>query len=195
MGVSGRTSVAVLLALAAPGCGGSEDRAQEAPIPLGDPPAAVRDACRDTEATFAVRCPARWPSVPGSRPKLQRLGDGDRYQLSINDSAFRTADVGHILVGGQTRELPLAGDRGDRWPGAPALGLLKGGAIVGTGSVGAARALVVRMPRYPRGGVHGGHVVALWNSGGHGYAVSLHFSGYPLADRIATVLALARSAA
>jgi hypothetical protein len=181
----------VLVALSGSGCGNSEPPPPRAePIPLGEPPAVVWEACARAPAAVPALCPRRWPLLDDSRPKLQELSRGSAYLLSFNDPAFRTADVGHVLVGGQQRELPLAGERGERWPGAPALGLPAGGKLVAR----AGGALAVKMPRYPRGGVHGGHVVALWNSGGHGYAVSLHFAGYPLPDRVATAFAMARSA-
>jgi hypothetical protein len=47
--------------------------------------------------------------------------------------------------------------------------------------VGGRPGLLLRAGPYPAGGLHGGHVVALWNDGGRGYVVSLHFEdgGHP----------------
>ena len=196
MGRRGAAAVAASMALAASGCGGSSDAPAPSvePIPLAESPAEVREGCAAARSPVPVLCPQEWPQLDDSRPELQDLSRRDSYLLSFNDPAFQTADVAHVLAGGQSPELSVTGRRGARWPGAPALGLVAGGRVVGAGIVAGGPALVVRMPRYPRGGVHGGHVVAVWNSGGHGYTVSLHFAGYPLADRIATVLSMARSA-
>jgi hypothetical protein len=64
---------------------------------------------------------------------------------------------------------------------------------VGSARVDDARATVLREPPYPAGGLHGGHVVVLWNEGGHGYLISVH--GERLSQRalVSIALAMARS--
>jgi len=61
-------------------------------------------------------------------------------------------------------------------------------------------AVALRMPwGYPAGGLHGDHVIVVWNQHGHGYLVSVHFSGgrgtfrYSEDDRIHAALAIADS--
>ena len=50
------------------------------------------------------------------------------------------------------------------------------------------RAAVLREPPYPQGGIHGGHVVIVWNQGGHGYIVSAHGARMSQSDTISTAL-------
>jgi len=60
-------------------------------------------------------------------------------------------------------------------------------------------ALVLEAPPYPRGGLHGDHAIVVWNEGGRGRLVSLHFDDehdpgrYDRDDRIAAALAVAGS--
>jgi hypothetical protein len=108
----------------------------------------------------------------------------------------------HMLFGTRCRPFPLA-TRGRAWPRVLShvlpddLGLIGSTPEVpgqpGVGgkpvrltvlrriSVGGERGLLLRVKSYPAGGVHGGHVVALWNTVGRGYVVSLHFQddGHP----------------
>jgi hypothetical protein len=54
-------------------------------------------------------------------------------------------------------------------------------------------ALVLREPLYPQGGLHGGHVIVLWNQAGHGYLASVHGIGMTQPQLIAAAVALAAS--
>jgi hypothetical protein len=125
----------------------------------------------------------------------------------------------HLLFGTRCRTLPLS-TRGRSWPrtvGAvlPAdLGLIGSTReIPGTPGGGepvrltALRRLMIaghaglllRVKAYPEGGVHGGHVVALWNAAGRGYVVSVHFEdndrpGQNVGMEEATTLAIAAEA-
>jgi hypothetical protein len=179
-------------------------------IPLGRPPAAVERLCRQAARRTFARCPKEFP----------RSGDSDRivtqmltprgyagYLLSFNDLSFHTSDGGHVILGGQPKPLELGGRPGRRWPqraqqepddelkvparlhGPRRLVLLQ------NAEVGGADAIVLRAARYPIGGVHGGHVIVLWNAGGHGQMVSLHFATrrYSERDRVTAALAVARS--
>ena len=64
---------------------------------------------------------------------------------------------------------------------------------IGTATVHDNRAALLRAPPYPQGGIHGGHVVILWNQDGHGYLVSAHGVRMPQRDIINVALQVARS--
>jgi hypothetical protein len=42
--------------------------------------------------------------------------------------------------------------------------------------IGGHRGLLLDEPAYPTGGLHGGHIAAIWNRGASGYVLSLHFT-------------------
>ncbi|MBA3841479.1 MAG: hypothetical protein H0X39_02475 [Actinobacteria bacterium] len=73
--------------------------------------------------------------------------------------------------------------------------------ILRLSTVSGSRALVLVAPDYPAGGFMGGHVIILWNWGGHGYFISLHLdrsrtaAPYTQAERVSAALVIARSAA
>jgi hypothetical protein len=165
-------------------------------------------------------CPSRWPRRHG------RILDGRNLVLSgaqsylgtFNNSGAGTADAGHVFLGGQPTPFSLSGRAGDPWPrpGEPnpdeamrlppraaAAGRLPRATVVRRARVGHFPAIVIRLAPYPTGGVHGGHVVALWNERGRGYLISFHFSEvlepgpspYTLSQRVRTALRMATSAA
>lgn len=43
-------------------------------------------------------------------------------------------------------------------------------------NIGGHRGLLLRQAAYPNGGVHGGHIAAIWNQGANGHVLSLHFT-------------------
>lgn len=179
-------------------------------------PDRVAEACRAEARRYgaAVMCPTRWPA--GFRGPFRRVADYGRsstYLLDVEGAGI------HVMLGGSARGITLAGAPGERWirphQALPAVALrlpdrrratpIRGGGtfvqelpshVVRRASVHGRPALVLRAPPYPRGGIQGGHVIVVWNEGGRGYSVSLHFPGrdVSLARRTATVLALARSA-
>jgi hypothetical protein len=57
-----------------------------------------------------------------------------------------------------------------------------------------AAATVLQEPPYPKGGIHGDHVLVLWNEGGHGYMVSVHGERPSRPALVSIALAMARSA-
>ena len=108
----------------------------------------------------------------------------------------RTGTVFHLLFGGTCRPWDLH-TSDDRWPvrltiarstkdlrmvGTTMLvpGQTDGGhkpvalRVLGDARVGSARALVLRNPPYPTGGINGGHISIIWNADGAGYLVSGH---------------------
>lgn len=131
----------------------------------------------------------------------------DAYLIHAeNGFSRRGGHVFHLLVGGQRQSF-------GRWPAGvdPDLRVTTrkvtiptqdGGRFVqqlparriATARVHGARAAVLQEPPYPAGGLHGGHVVVLWNEGSHGYLVSVH--GERLSQRalVSIALAMARSA-
>jgi hypothetical protein len=185
-----------------------------APLTLGRAPAVER-ACRRAGLS---RCPARWPLRPGSRADGGRdFGRGAARLLSFVDNAVE-GEGGHLLLGERPRPYDLRGrpgepfrrprgdplqipsrrrvqpiPGGDRWVSESPARILRVAAVRGH------RALVMRAPPYPRGGIHGDHAIVVWNEGGHGHLVSIHAhdavdpSRYDERNRIAAAIAVADS--
>jgi hypothetical protein len=192
----------------AAGCDDEATSASDTAIRLGPTPAKVMRTCRELQRRQSAPCPLRFPRTRGTRVEVQSLTPlGYRgYLASFNVGGFASDDGGHVLLAAQPRPLELSGRVNGGWPApgdAPDAQLrlrARGGfRVVERTTVGAARALVVRAPPYPAGGVHGGHVIVLWNRRGRGYVVSLHFtdhrdpSHYPERARVAAALSIARS--
>lgn len=157
-----------------------------------------------------VLCPTVYPGV-----LLSQVADGrgltlpayGGYLLTFNDPGIRTADVGHVFLGGQPARFSLAGSPGRGWPepgqSAPdrEMRIHRGARVIRRAPVGSDPALILRVAEpYPAGGVHAEHVLVLWNVGGHGYLVSVHLRGgrgrfaFSERDRVNAALAIARSA-
>lgn len=204
--------LATLLVLLVVGCGG-EHRRPAPDEPASRLPAAPRSISAECHhvaerSAFPVLCPATWLRHRGpGQPKLRSLENApDAYLIDAsNGFSRRGPDVFHVLLGGQRRPV------GHGLTGIdPALRLTtrrvtipkKGGGEfvqalpfrrIGSATVHGHRAAVLREPPYPQGGVHGGHVVILWNEAGHGYIVSAHGARMPQSDVISVALQLARS--
>ncbi len=201
--------------------------ARAAGIPLAPAPPVVLRFCRDRARRhkFEVLCPTRWPYVATSivTGSGRSVLGPSFYWGSFNDeTGFDDGDNGHLIFGGQRPPFSLAGLPRQTWPrpGQPdavkSLGLPRyittpeqGGRtfvaqrparVLRRSTVGSFRALVLVAPDYPTGGFMGGHVIVLWNGGGHGYFVSLHYDGsragarYTREQRVNAALAIARSA-
>jgi hypothetical protein len=146
------------------------------------------------------------------------------YWIETNDAAgFPADDDGHLIFGGQRPTFSLRGTIGQAWPrpgerlpvqqlGIPRLRTipLQGGGtfvqqrpprVVAHVTVRAHPGLVLAAAPYPLGGIMGGHVLVLWNEGGHGYLVSLHYDSrsrshsFSRSQRIEAALTVARSSA
>jgi hypothetical protein len=204
---------ALVAALLAVGCGEDEHPDIRVPAAPGllPVPEAVASACQQAtgRAAFPVLCPSKWPPHGGAgEPKLRAFGrTGDVYLLdAANGFSRRRTHVFHLLVGGQRRPF-------GPWPSGvdSDLGVTthkvtipeRGGGTfvqqllarrIATARVHGTRATVLREPPYPTGGIHGGHVVVLWNEGGHGYLVSVHAARLSQAPLVSVALAMARSA-
>lgn len=142
-----------------------------------------------------VRCPARLPAA-GDRPLEQVLRVGDRdlqrgrceYLVELRYEPAPRHVPYHYLFGGRCGRFPLRVQDG-HWPSE--LPLARDLRLVGEHNRPGqpptpARLQVERPPEadqmlygraspVPDGGVHGDHVVAVWNQGDAGYVLSLHF--------------------
>jgi hypothetical protein len=162
-------------------------------------PAAVLDACRSLvpSRTVLVLCPARLPVGRWAVTHTTLRNGRCAYLLDANTRPFGQSIPFHALAGGRCHPWPLATRRG-RWPAAAArlpddLGLI-GAKPLKPGQPGSATStpvpprvlrhihvgehpgLLLQEATYPNGGVHGGHIAAIWNQDGNGYVLSLHFT-------------------
>jgi hypothetical protein len=186
-------------------------RTSDLAVRLTPTPTAIKDACARTatSATFPVLCPARWPPPRGRGGRTARLFEraSSVYLLdAANGFTRRGGHVFHLLLGGQRRPFR-------HWPAGvdPRLRVttrqvtipMQGGGEfvqqlparrIGTARVHGAGAAILQEPPYPAGGLHGGHVVVLWNENGHGYLVSVHGERLSRRALISIALSMARSA-
>lgn len=161
------------------GAGGS-DQPERVRLRLASTPSELVDQCERLSARkhVTVLCPPKLavsraggtvrPGRPLCRPARAYMLE---YRVSARDGAF----AGRVLVGGALGPFELRGrEPGETWSkpdGSPiALGIPAGGRILARATVHKTSALVVAAPA---GGVHGGHVLVLWNEGGNGYLVSV----------------------
>jgi hypothetical protein len=211
--------VAALLVLSAAfgGCGGRSPAAQRArsgraTTGLQPTPLIITRTCRQASrrVAFGVLCPVAWPSAPSAiRPQLRWLAlTSHVYLLDALDVVDdRRAHVFHVLIGGQQHGFGSRGravDPGLRITTKLVRIPIRGGGTfvqqrpaqrIGTTTVNGTPALLLREPPYPQGGIHGGHILILWNHAGHGYVASVHGIGMTPPALIQTVIALARSEA
>jgi hypothetical protein len=171
----------------------------------------VREACR----RVAIACPTLLPVSSEGGPTVRDFGGrgGVTELLDVVDPAAFEAGSGsgwgaaHLWIGATRRELPVLGARGRRWPPPwllvkpPAAlriplrdGTMQRPTVLGPALVGDRPAVLLRSAPYPLGGVHGGHVLVVWNDRRrHGHLVSLHYGGVPLRTRLRAALAVATS--
>jgi hypothetical protein len=159
-------------------------------------PAPVLRRCHTLAASRQLRvlCPQR---LPQGRWVVnhETLRNGPcQYLLDLETRPFGSGGAFHILAGGRCGPWPMAAPRG-RWPARvplrPDLGLVGTKAlepgqapedqryvrlrVLRRAQVAGHAALVLAAAPYPDGGVHGGHTVAVWNEGGSGYTLTMHF--------------------
>jgi hypothetical protein len=159
------------------------------------------------------QCPTKFPRPPrAGRIETQTLTPRGYagYLLSVNLLGFRTDDGGHVILGSQPHPFVLSGKAGQRWPKRatqiPDAALKLPGRLHGPARLTVLRhvdvggdALALRAAPYPAGGLHGGHVIVLWNAGDRGQLVSLHFADhrhprrFTLKGRIAAAVKIALS--
>lgn len=193
-------AVAVLV-----GCGAGEpERPEHSGARTRAADVAFTQQCAREAGTVTVRvlCPTRLPTGGFEAPR--NYGDAPcTYLINLEPRGFlnRTGTVFHLLFGGTCQPWNLR-TRGDRWPAeltAPRSS--KDLRLIGTTSlvpgqteadrkrvalrvlrharVRSARALVLRNPPYPTGGIHGGHISVIWNADGAAYVVSGHAVASP----------------
>lgn len=192
-----RRGVAALMAvacLALAGCVDEENAGGRSSLPAA--PTGVGEGCRAAAeiAAFAVLCPTEWPATSRPATARLRLYESDGAYLLEAQSGFGTrAPVFHVLFGGQRKPFPAGFQGGGRQLRlttrrvvSPVYASPRGGRVIGRSvaelparRVGTTRihgrpAAIMQAPPYPKGGIHGGHAVVMWNEGGHGYLVSAH---------------------
>jgi len=166
-------------------------------------PAPVATACRvlARSRALAVLCPMRLPKGRWAVSHRTLRNGRCAYLLDLNTRPFGQNIPFHELAGGRCGQWPLT-TRSGRWPADSALaddlGLI-GAKPLRPGQpsvtiptpvrprvlrrieIAGHHGLLLQEAGYPSGGVHGGHIAAIWNQGGDGYVLSLHFTEQPRA--------------
>ena len=208
--VAAASAVVVLVSSDSPSSPSGSSSTSGPGAPLAPTPTAVTNACAEaaTSATFQVLCPARWPSPRGRGARKARIFEKapDVYLIdAANGFSRRGGHIFHLLVGGQRRPFR-------HWPAGvdPRLRIttrkvstpIQGGGEfvqqlparrIASARVHGAHADVLQEPPYPAGGLHGGHLVVLWNQDGHGYLASVHGERLSRRALISIALTMARS--
>jgi hypothetical protein len=164
--------------------------------------------CEKQRKPVPVACPTLFPARrEPARPRDRHDLSGrdftppgyPGYLVNFNDTAAPTDDLGHIILAAQPRPFSLAGQPGAAWPRIrpdPEMRIVTGTLLRRT-SVHGLPAILVRSRRYPAGGIHGGHILVVWNERRRGYLVSFHYRGgtasYTEQQRIGAALAIAVS--
>lgn len=144
-------------------------------------------------------CPMRLPAGRWIVSHRSLRNGRCAYLLDLNTRPFGENIPFHALAGGRCGRWPLA-TRNGRWPADRALlddlGLIGAKPLrPGQGStttptpvpprvlhrvdINGHPGLLLQQAAYPNGGVHGGHLSAIWNHDGNGYVLSLHFTEQP----------------
>lgn len=174
------------------------------------PPTVERHCAAIAETRrVGVLCPRRLPAGHWIvEHETLRLGPCE-YLVDLNRRPALGSDPFHVLAGGRCGGFSLAVKHA-QWPVdvrlTPDLGLVGSKPLTPAGStnaqhvrlralrrimVGAHAGLLLAAAPYPDGGVHGGHTIVVWNQGGNGYTLTMHFQQHGSrgrAARQATVL-------
>lgn len=143
-----------------------------------------------------VLCPTLLPKGRWVVRHRSLRGGPDEYLLDIETEPPGWGGAFHLLAGGRTGRFSLSTTPSGGWPRDTRLRRDLG--LVGAkplrpgqpaaqakrvrperlrrASVAGHDALLLRVRHYPDGGVHGGHLAVVWNVGGAGYTVTLHFA-------------------
>jgi hypothetical protein len=155
-------------------------------------------------------CPTSWPVTRAAGEPQAGVFEvaSDVYLLNAsNGLADRSPHIFHVLIGGQARPFGAVYKSID-----PRLRVttryvrvsIRGGGSfvqerpatrIASAMVHGVRAAVLREPPYPQGGLHGGHLIVLWDQGGRGYLVSVHGDGMTESALIRSAVELARLSA
>lgn len=161
--------------------------AQPLAAPLSPIPDPLVKRCErlGSRKAFRVLCPRSLPVAPGKQARpgnhaFERDRDPGSYFIEYQTgfSADPGDLVGHVLVGGQARRFRL---EGPPYGASDTLGIAdrrrfgqRPPRIVARSRVNGRRGVVLAAAPYPAGGIHGGHVLVMWNEAGAGYLVSVH---------------------
>jgi hypothetical protein len=188
----GVAALAAIASLALAGCGDDEPKGSNSG--LASAPPGVAEGCGEAAdvATVPVLCPTRWPDAarPGG-PRLHLWGGRTAYLLEAQAGFGGRSPVFHVLFGGQEKPFPRGFEGGGRQlkltTERETTPILAGGEptgryfvvslptrVVGDTRVHGRGAAILKAPPYPKGDIHGGHYIVMWNEGGHGYLVSTH---------------------
>jgi hypothetical protein len=157
---------------------------------------------------FPIMCPSAWPrSAAASEPQVGVFATTRATYLvnAFNGLSDHGPHIFHLFFGGQASPF-----RADLTSIDPSLRVtthdvripMRGGRTylqqraahdIGSTTVHRQRARILQEPPYPQGGLHGGHVLVLWNQSGHGYLVSVHGQGLARPTLIAAAVAFADS--
>lgn len=188
----------------------SEAPAERLPTRLNGLDRLCADAASDTARV--VRCTSWLPRGEWDGRALRSARC--EYLLDLNRRSAGRGGAYHALMGGRCGKFSLRTRRG-RWPAKPRrvrdLGLIGSKPqapgeretyfapvrlrVLRRASVGGRPALLLVAGPYPAGGIHGGHIAAVWNQHRAGYALTLHFAheGTTSDRRESVVLRAARS--
>jgi hypothetical protein len=175
-----------------------------------------RCAAEAPRRDIPVLCPTRLPNARGFARYQTLAHSRSEYLTDLQGSG----DPFHVLAGGRRGRFSLTTTTDGRWPvevPAPSatccataprdLGLI--GARPGERSdtwesvrlkllrrtaVAQQHALLLTAADYPDGGIHGGHLVVVWNQGDAGYALSMHFAARSERTRGEQLAVLAQAA-
>jgi hypothetical protein len=195
-------SLIVIAVLLVPACGDSEPAPREPDVELMGMPEKALRRCRD-QSLLAEACPDRVPLITPDASAF-RFADASeprgRYDvvsfewsgpypgLTPRNSPPRFAHI--VVVGGDVdRALSF------EWPTeTPAQEVPPGNKrrtplLLARPSWRGADGALVLAPSFPRGGIHGDHLVYRWSQGDADYALSLH-AWKPLEDAVATLRAV-----
>ena len=145
-----------------------------------------------SEIALPVRCPSWLPRGAWGGRALG--GGGCDYLFELHRRSAGRGGPYHAFVGGRCGNFSLR-TRSGRWPvkarRVSDLGLIgskpqapgEQGSyfaparlrVLRTTKVADRAALLLVAEPFPAGGVHGGHIAVVWNQGGAGYALTLHF--------------------
>jgi hypothetical protein len=208
--VAAASAVVLMDSSDSPSSRSGSSRTSGAGARLARAPTAITNACAQaaTSVAFPVLCPARWPPPRGRGARTARIFEKatDVYLIdAANGFSHRGGHVFHLLVGGQRRPFrhwPTGVDPRLRITTRKVTIPIQGGGQfvqqlparrIASARVHGVRADVLHEPPYPAGGLHGGHLVVLWNEDGHGYLASVHGERLSRRALISIALTMARS--
>lgn len=181
--------------------GGPASSASDRPPTLHRVPQRLTAGCQKVAAAtlgIEVLCPTQLPATPpDTELRIAHLDLAPEKRSYLIDAEIEDASGEtpfHVLIGGTPGGYSMR-TRNGRWPSVfpqrdplrliPLRALVPGQRgeprratvrVLGTVKVGGRPAIVLQLPRYPLGGVHGGHTVVLLDRPAAYYVLSLHWA-------------------